>query len=110
MGLLSSLLVLHAGSWPSRAAERLEVEIDAVVLPVKVSELGAWVIWRRSRSELNTWLKLLDEDSRAGLMRLLEAPVLTQRSLGQQILQLGRWALLDALRELIRVRAVAGQQ
>ena len=105
MGLLSSLLVLNAGSWPSRAAERLEVEIDAVVLPVKVSELGAWVrSGGRSRSELNTWLKLLDEDSRAGLMRLLEAPVLTQRSLGQQILR--SWAagpLLDALRELIRV-------
>ena len=105
MGLLSSLLFFNAGLWPCRAADRLEVEIDDVVLPVKVSDLGAWVRSEgESRSELKTWLLLLDEDSRAGLMRLLEAPVLTQRSLGQQILR--SWAagpLLDALRELIRV-------
>jgi len=105
MGLMSSLLFFNAGLWPSRAADRLEVEIDGMVLPVRVHELGAWVrSGGTSRSELNTWLKLLDEDSRAGLMRLLEAPVLTQRSLGQQILR--SWAagpLLDALRELIRV-------
>ena len=105
MGLLSSLLLFNAGPWPSRAADRLEVEIDDVVLPVKVSDLGAWVRSEgTSRSELNTWLMLLDEDSRAGLMRLLEAPVLTRRSLGQQILR--SWAagpLLDALRTLIRV-------
>ena len=105
MGMLSSLLFFNAGLWPSRAADRLEVEIDDVVLPVKVSDLGTWVRSEgKSRSELNTWLMLLDEDSRAGLMRLLEAPVLTRRSLGQQILR--SWAagpLLDALRELIRV-------
>ena len=63
MGLLSSLLFFNAGLWPSRAADRLEVEIDDVVLPVKVSDLGAWVRSEgKSRSELKTWLLLLDED------------------------------------------------
>ena len=98
MGLLSSLLLFTQGLWPVQAADRLEVEIDGVVLPITVEELGHWVrSGGRSRSELNTWLMLLDADSRAGLIRLLKAPVLTRRSFGQQMLR--SWAarpLLDA--------------
>ena len=105
MGFLSSLLFFTPLAWPVAAAERLEVEIDDVVLPVGVRDLGRWV--RSSgtdRSELHNWLMLLDQDSRDGLMRLLRAPVLTRRSFGQQMLR--SWAagpLLDALSALIRV-------
>ena len=110
MGLLSSLLLFNLGLWPLRAAERLEVEIDGVVLPVTVGELGRWVrSGGRSRSELTSWLMLLDSESQQGLIRLLQAPILTQRSLGQQMLR--SWAagpLLDALGELLRVEDVQG--
>lgn len=102
--LVSSLLLCTQGSWPVVAAEHLEVEFDGVVLPVKVSDLSQWVrTGGATRSELNSWFMLLNEDSRAGLIRLLKAPVLTRRSLGQQMLR--SWAagpLLDALGELIR--------
>ena len=108
MGLLSSLLLFILGSWPLRAAGSLEVEIDGVVLPVKVSELGRWVrSGGKSRSELTTWLMLLDTDSQEGLIRLLKAPILTQGSLGQQMLR--SWAagpLLDAFGDLLRVEGV----
>ena len=110
MGLLGSLLLFTQGLWPVQAADRLEVEIDGVVLPITVEELGLWVrSGGRSRSELNTWLMLLDADSRAGLIRLLKAPVLTRRSFGQQMLR--SWAarpLLDALGDLIRVEGAKG--
>ena len=108
MGLLSSLLLFNLGLWPLRAAESLEVEIDGVVLPVTVGELGRWVrSGGRSRSELTSWLMLLDAESRQGLIRLLQAPILTQGSLGQQMLR--SWAagpLLDAFGDLLRVEDV----
>lgn len=108
MGLMSSLLLFSLGLWPLRAAESLEVEIDGVVLPITVAELGRWVrSGGRTRSELTSWLMLLDAESRQGLIRLLEAPVLTQGSLGQQMLR--SWAavpLLDAFGDLLRVEDV----
>ena len=58
----------------------------------------------QQRSELATWLSLLTPDSRDGVLTLLNAPVLTRRSFGQQMLR--SWAagpLLDALSSLIRV-------
>ena len=39
MGLMSSLLLHQASSWPLRAADRLEVSIEGVVLPVEVDDL-----------------------------------------------------------------------
>ena len=105
MGLLSSLLALLLTSWPSRSAERLEVSIDGIVLPIDVDDLVSWVNAESdSRSELATWMQLLDRESRDGLSRLLTAPVLTRRSFGQQLLR--SWAarpLLEALGELIRL-------
>jgi predicted dienelactone hydrolase len=105
MGLTGSLLLLSVGSWPARATERLEVEIDGIVLPVSVEDLRSFGrLGDRSRSELATWLRLLDPDSREGLVRLLNAPVLTRRSLGQQLLSSwGAAALIDALGALVRV-------
>ena len=105
MGLTGSLLLLSVGSWPARATERLEVEIDGIVLPVSVEDLRSFGrLGDRSRSELATWLRLLDPDSREGLVRLLNAPVLTRRSLGQQLLSSwGAGPLIDALGALVRV-------
>ena len=104
-GLLGSLLALQLTPWPARSAERLEVSIDGIVLPLDVDDLVAWVSSSDdSRSELATWMQLLDSESREGLSRLLMAPVLTRRSFGQQLLR--SWAarpLLEALGELIRL-------
>ena len=104
LGLLGSLLFCAQGSWPSRAADRLEVSIDGVVLPVPVKDLVRWANAEvGTRSELSSWMQLLDLDSQEGLKRLLQAPVLTRRSFGQQLLR--SWAarpLLDALRDLVR--------
>ena len=110
MGLSGSLLLFAAGSWNVKATESLEVEIDGVVLPVAVDDLGSLVRASRAqseaapRTELTTWMQLLDPESRRGLIRLLDAPVLTRRSLGQQFLRSwGARPLLDALGTLIRV-------
>ena len=110
MGLMGSLLLSTCGSWPVRSTERVEVKIDGVVLPVSVEELGALVRSQQvdseeySRSELSTWMQLLPPDSKEGLIRLLNAPVLSRRSLGRQLLSSwGAGPLLDALGELVRV-------
>ena len=110
MGLMGSLLLSTCGSWPVGSTERVEVKIDGVVLPVSVEELGSFVRSptadpaQLSRSELSTWMGLLAPESRKGLIRLLQAPVLSRRSLGRQLLSSwGAGPLLDALGELIRV-------
>ncbi len=105
MGLTGSLLLLSVGSWPARATDRLEVEIDGIVLPVLVEDLRSFGrLGNRSRSELAAWLNLLDPSSREGVARLLNAPVLTRSSLGQQLLSSwGAGALIDALGALVRV-------
>ena len=110
MGLMGSLLLSTCPSWPVGSTERVEVKIDGVVLPVSVSELGAFVRSptadpaQLSRSELSTWMGLLAPESRQGLIRLLKAPILSRRSLGRQLLSSwGAGPLLDALGELIRV-------
>ena len=105
MGVLSSLLLTAHGTWSVSAAQRLEVAIDGVVLPVSVDDLGRWVrSGGRQRSELGTWLSLLDPSSREGVLTLLKATVLKRRSFGQQMLR--SWAarpLLNALSALIHV-------
>ena len=105
MGLLSSLLLNQASSWPLRAAERLEVSIEGVVLPVEVNDLRAWATSSGMvRTELGPWMQLLDQESRTGLMQLLQAPVLTRSSFGEQILR--SWSagpLLDAIGDVIRL-------
>ena len=104
-GVVCSLLFSLLSPWPSQAAERLEVSIDGVLLPIAVEDLRAWVgSGDRDRTELSTWLQLLDADSREGLIRLLQAPVLTRSSFGQQLLR--SWAagpLLDAIGALVQL-------
>ena len=64
MGLTGSLLLSSVGSWPARATERLEVEIDGSGLPVLVEELrSVGRLINRSGSELDAGLKLLDPAS-----------------------------------------------
>ena len=49
-------------------------------------------------------MQLLDEESRLGLMQLLQAPVLTRRSFGEQVLR--SWSagrLLDAIGDVVRL-------
>ena len=112
IGLAGSLLLSPLAPWPVRAAERLEVVIDGITLPITVEDLqGLDRTGAGERSELTTWLRLLDQDSRSGLIRLLNAPVLTRRSLGQQLLR--SWAaqpLIDALGDLIQIDSAKGSE
>ena len=49
------------------AAERLEVVIDGITLPITVEDLqGLDRTGAGERSEPTTWLRLLDQDSRSG--------------------------------------------
>ena len=105
IGLIGSLLLTFAGLLPLRAAERLEVQLDGMVIPVLIDEL---LDWGRnggsSRSEFSTWLTLLDAESRVDLLELFDAPLLTHQSMGRQMLR--SWAghqLLEALSNLLRV-------
>ena len=105
MGLLSSLLLYPLSPWPLRAAERLEVSIEGVVLPVEVRDLRVWVTQEGAGlSDLRPWMQLLDPESRIGVRQLLQAPVLTRRSFGEQVLR--SWAagpLLDAIGAVVRL-------
>ena len=68
MGLLSSLLLYPLSPWPLRAAERLEVSIEGVVLPVEVRDLRVWVTQEGAGlSDLRPWMQLLDPESRIGV-------------------------------------------
>ncbi len=107
IGLFGALLFGLAGVSPLRAAERLEVQLEGMVIPVWIRELvdlGRPEV--SSSSELITWLNLLDADSRFDLFELLQASLLTDQSMARQMLR--SWAgrqLLDAVSDLVRVDA-----
>ena len=104
-GLFCSLVVGVFGVLPLNAAERLEVQLDEMLIPIPIDELGSWVNSRgRDYSELTAWINLLSQESREVLLKLLQAPLLKDRSMARQILQ--SWAgrqLLDEVSDLIRV-------
>ena len=105
MGLLSSLLLNPPSPWPLRAAERLEVSIEGVVLPVEVQDLRAWVT-REGAELVNSAPGCNCSIPRVGSLseQLLQAPVLTRSSFGEQILR--SWAagpLLDAIADVVRL-------
>ena len=90
---------------PIWAAAQLEVQIDGTVLPLSINDLKDWARSDgRHRSDLSPWLSLLDSESRNGVLKLLQAPVIVDRSMARQLLD--SWAgrqLLDQLADLIRV-------
>ncbi|MFS6825896.1 alpha/beta hydrolase [Cyanobium sp. ATX-6F1] len=85
---LSSLLL---GGSPAGAAEHLDVRLDGLTLPLDLRQLEAWSRSPDSRQgDLGVWMEVLDARSRQDLARLLRAPLLRDRTFGQQLLQ--SWA------------------
>ena len=104
-GCACSLLFLGASPRPLWAASQLEVQIDGTVIPFSISDLSKWARTDgRHRSELSTWFSLLAPESRAGVLQLLQAPVILDRSMARQLLN--SWAgrqVLDQVADLVRV-------
>ncbi|WP_320677139.1 alpha/beta hydrolase [Prochlorococcus sp. MIT 1300] len=104
-GLLVSLVFGLSGILPIAGAERLDVEFEEMAIPISIKDLAAWSRSAPQRSsELETWLNLLDSESKQGLRNLLKAPLLKRQSMGRQMLR--SWAgrqLLDEVSDLIRL-------
>lgn len=97
LGLASSVVL--ALPWPAQAAEQLRLELDGLELPVDLAELDAWSRDpERQGGDLAVWLNLLEPESRQGLVRLLQAPLLRDRSFGLQLL--GSWSGEQMLEEV----------
>jgi len=105
VGLLASLLLSPTFLRPLRAAEQLQVQLDGMSIPFQITDLVAWVRANgRSTSELAIWLNLLEPESREGVLALLKAPLINDRSMARQML--GSWAgrrLLDEVADIVRV-------
>ena len=89
---------------PGRAAEELRLQLDGLELPINLVELEAWARQpdQNGRSgeagrDLTVWLNLLEPGSRRDLARLLNAPLLRDRSFGMQLLN--SWTGEQMLRE-----------
>ena len=104
-GCVCSLLFFGVSPRPLWAASQLEVQIDGTVIPFSIGDLAKWARSDgRHRSELSTWFSLLAPESRAGVLELLQAPVILDRSMVRQLLN--SWAgrqLLDQIADLVRV-------
>jgi len=105
MGMAVSLMVAMVSPCPLRAADAFEVQLDGVVIPMSIEDLTDWGrSGGRSNTELGVWLDLLDPASRAGVLELLNAPLITDRSMARQMLN--SWPgrrLLDGVADLVRV-------
>ncbi len=87
------------------AAERLEVHFEDMSIPISIKELTDWSREDgKTSSELASWLNLLGFESRSGLSKLLQAPLVTDKSMARQLLRswVGR-KLLDEISDLIRL-------
>ena len=75
------------------------VEFDGLALPIDLADLEAWT---RTPTALHStqaaWLYLLDAEARLGLIRLLQAPLLRDRSFGMELLN--SWTGEQLLREV----------
>ena len=88
--LLAALFLAGSAAVPLRAAELLQVRLDGLELPIDLKDLEAWSRDPgRPQGDLGAWLDLLSPSQRLVLLRLLRAPILRDRSMGQQ-LQIGR--------------------
>ncbi|MDP4808414.1 MAG: alpha/beta hydrolase, partial [Cyanobium sp. MAG_160] len=75
------------GCMPARAADELVLQLDGLALPIDLVALESWT--RRPQqagNDLKAWLNLLEPQSRRDLVRLLQAPLLRDRSFGLQLL------------------------
>lgn len=76
-----------------------------MALPISIDDLSAWVRSGGTRSsELGVWFNLLEEQSRSGVIELLQAPLINDSSMTRQILN--SWAgrqLLDQVGDLVQV-------
>ncbi|MFM1812707.1 MAG: hypothetical protein RLZZ336_1645 [Cyanobacteriota bacterium] len=98
VSLLLALLPLHQ-PLPLRAASVLELQLDGLALPIDLKQLQEWSLApEQTRGELASWLSLLDGRSRRDLVQLLRAPLLRDRSFGQQLL--ASWTGEQLLQEL----------
>ncbi|MEB3331994.1 MAG: alpha/beta fold hydrolase [Synechococcaceae cyanobacterium] len=94
--VLVSLLLALAGPCgrPAAAAEVLQLRLDDIDLPIPLSQLEAWSQGRSTNtpigSDVAIWLNLMAPQSRSDVRRLLSAPLLRERSFGQQVLD--SWA------------------
>ena len=72
----------------------LELRLDGIDLPIALSQLEAWSQERPTTapigSDVAIWLNLMAPQSRSDVRRLLSAPLLRERSFGQQVLD--SWA------------------
>ncbi len=120
IGLLTSLICSCFQVAPLKAAERLELQfedmsipipvkdlvdwVDGMSIPNSIRELSEWALDGGRDSDLSSWLNLLDLESRAGLAKILKAPLIKNRSMSRQILRswVGR-QLLDEVSDLIRL-------
>ncbi|MFM7548428.1 MAG: alpha/beta hydrolase [Cyanobacteriota bacterium] len=99
LGLATTVLVGLPPATPVGAAEQLRLQLDGLELPVNLAELEAWSREPgRSGGDLAVWLHLLEPESRRGLVRLLRAPLLRDRSFGLQLL--GSWSGEQMLQEV----------
>ena len=105
VGLVCSLMLGALSPRPARTASELVVRLDGMDLPFSINDLGGWLRGEeRGSSELSVWLNLLEEDSRQGVIDLLKAPLINDRSMARQILN--SWAgrrLLDQVSDLVLV-------
>jgi len=76
-----------------------------MALPISIDDLSVWVRSGGMRSsELGVWFTLLEEQSRAGVIELLKAPLINDSSMTRQILN--SWAgrqLLDQVGDFVQV-------
>lgn len=83
----------------ARAADRLDVRLDGLSIPVDLNQLDAWSKDpKQSRNELGIWFELLNDRSRDDLRSLLRAPLLPDRALALQLLQ--SWAGRQVMEEV----------
>ncbi len=102
--LFAGLLPLLSPPPPACAAQQLRLQLDGLQLPIDLRELEAWSANpAAAQGELAIWLNLLEPSSRLGLRRLLNAPVIRDRSFGSQLL--GSWSGDQMLKQLAELLA-----
>ena len=102
--LFAGLLPLLSPPPPACAAQQLRLQLDGLQLPIDLRELEAWSgNPAAAQGELAIWLNLLEPSSRLGLKRLLNAPVIRDRSFGSQLL--GSWSGDQMLKQLAELLA-----